>query len=627
MSTETNEAREARPTAYVLGEMPAEERAAFEAEMAGDEALRAEVDELREMAALLEDELTRKSGALPAAMRESIERAAAGKRPRAIEAPPAEKPPRRRRIGIALAGLALAATVPFMLTLSSKRRPAAESASTPVSIPRTELAFAPVATATAAAAPMASAPSFLPNMGEQGQSGNRHDHFEENPFVRPSEQPLSTFSIDVDTASYTLVRSYLSRGALPSPGAVRIEEMINYFGYEYAGPTDGSPFRVQVDLGVAPWAPEHRLVRVAMKGKDAKLATQDGVNLVFLVDTSGSMNAPNKLPLLKKGFQMMVDKLGPSDRVAIVAYAGSAGLVLPSTPASGKADILAALDRLEAGGSTNGGAGIDLAYKIAADNFTRGGVNRVILATDGDFNVGTTSNDALVTLIQEKAKTGVFLSVLGFGMGNLNDSLLEKIADKGNGMYAYIDDEAEAKRAMVDGMGSLITIAKDVKIQIEWNPSEVAAYRLLGYENRVMAARDFNDDRKDAGDLGAGHTVTALYEVVPLGRPIAGAPGAVLTVKLRYKEPAGTESKLLSTVLRRGDVSLDTMSRDFKFAAAVAGFGMLLRGSANKGAATFDSIATLAADNAGSDPKRRELVDLVRKAKSVKAAAGDVNPR
>ncbi|MEZ4300843.1 MAG: VWA domain-containing protein, partial [Polyangiaceae bacterium] len=441
---------------------------------------------------------------------------------------------------------------------------------------------------------------------------NRFESLPENPFVSPSKEPLSTFSIDVDTASYSLVRSFLTRGEKPAAGAVRIEEMINSFSYDYAPPEGEVPFRVMLDLGRAPWAPEHRLVRVALRGKDALLSAMDGVNLVFLVDSSGSMGDENKLPLLKKGFRMLLDKLGPNDRVAIVAYAGSAGLVLPSTAASEKETVLAALDRLSSGGSTNGGAGIELAYKVAAEGFKRGGVNRVILATDGDFNVGVTGDGALVELIQEKAKTGVFLSVLGFGMGNFNDALLEKIADKGNGQYAYIDNEAEAKRALVDGLGGLVTIAKDVKLQIEWNPALVAGYRLIGYENRVMANQDFHDDRKDAGDMGAGHTVTALYEIEPA--KAGGGGGDLCTVKLRYKEPDESESKLLSRALANTDTAGAALPRDFEFAAAVAAFGMLLRGSPHAGNATYASVLEMAERSAGEDARRRELVDLVRRA-------------
>ena len=485
-------------------------------------------------------------------------------------------------------------------------------------------------------------------VGVFGESGDveepapqdRFDEITENPFLSPSKDPLSTFSIDVDTASYALVRTYLQGGSLPPAGAVRIEEMVNYFGYDYAAPEGDRPFRVALDLGVAPWAPSHKLVRVGLKGKDVKMSDMDGVNLVFLVDTSGSMSEANKLPLLKQGFRMLVDRLRPNDRVAIVAYAGSAGLVLPSTPVSERDVVLGALERLSSGGSTNGGAGIHLAYDVAAKNFLKGGVNRVLLATDGDFNVGVTGNDALVSLIQEKAKTGVFLSVLGFGRGNFNDSLLEKVADKGNGQYAYIDDEREAKRVLVEGLGGLVTIAKDVKLQVEWNPATVAGYRLIGYENRTMAAQDFHDDRKDAGELGSGHTVTALYEVVPAGgavpadgelkyqKPAAtaapktdAAPGELLTVKLRYKEPDASQSQLLEVVLKDRAVSAADMPGDFKLAAAVASFGMLLRGSKHAGTATWDSVFELVADaRVGDDTKRRELAELVRKAKALSAA-------
>ena len=652
-----DERRAARPTAYVLGEMTAEEKQAFELEMSESAELRAEVSEVREMASLLSREMAGSNESLPAGMRAKIESAAAEKAEkgggarlpsRGAAVIPSASAPKRRSLGRALGmaggfAAALAAAGLFLVTRSEKKDTA-------------EVAYAPVATmapqayATAASpAQEAPRPMTVPTeplgngrmAGDRARdaqrSGDRYESLAENPFLQATTSPLSTFSIDVDTASYSLVRSHLQGGSLPPSGAVRIEEMINYFDYEYSPPSGDVPFRVQLDLGVAPWAPDHQLVRVAIKGKSAALANQDGVNLVFLVDTSGSMEAANKLPLLKAGFRKMVDKLGPNDRVAIVSYAGSAGLVLPSTPVRDKDAVLSALDRLSAGGSTNGGAGIDLAYKVASENFLRGGVNRVLLATDGDFNVGTTSQDALVDLIQAKARTGVFLSVLGFGRGNFNDALLEKIADKGNGQYAYIDNLAEAQRALVDGLGSLVTIAKDVKIQVEWNPAEVASYRLLGYENRVMAARDFNDDRKDAGELGAGHTVTALYEIVPAGGGSGGglkyqpsataavpgsnaAPGELLTIKLRYKEPDGAASKLIEQTLSDRSVSMASMSGDFKLAAAVAGFGMLLRGSPNAGNATYDSVQELAESAGANDEKRRELIGLIQKAKALAPA-------
>jgi Ca-activated chloride channel family protein len=663
-----DERREGRPTAYVLGEMTPEETATFEAELKDSAELRSEVAELREMAALLGREMATELASLPADVRARIE-AAASEKAKVIPLPIKAKRPLLQRAGFWLAAATVALAVPAALVTFNMERRASE-ARTPDGAPAS-LAAEPAPTATANAvyaqpveAPAreqnersrmeeksSDAPALMPGraskaggkekpkLADPQTAGNRHDGVEENPFLEPRTDPLSTFSIDVDTASYALVRTYLKQGSMPPSAAVRIEEMINYFGYAYPEPDGDVPFRVNLDLGVAPWAAEHHLVRVGLKGKSMKLSAMDGVNLVFLVDTSGSMSEANKLPLLKQGFRMMVDKLGPNDRVAIVAYAGSAGLVLPSTSVSEKSTVLAAIDRLASGGSTNGGAGIDLAYKVAAQNFLKGGVNRVILATDGDFNVGTTSQEQLVSLIQDKAKTGVFLSVLGFGMGNFNDSLLEKIADKGNGQYAYIDNETEAKRALVDGLGSLVTIAKDVKIQIEFNPGEVAGYRLIGYENRVMAAADFNDDKKDAGELGSGHTVTALYEVilkggavpagdalkyqtpapsaVPAGNAAANAaPGELLTVKLRYKEPDGSESRLLEQALKGRETSLESMSSDFKFAAAVASFGMLLRGSKQAGNATFASVESLAADGVGNDEKRREFLELVRRAKS-----------
>lgn len=625
-----------RASRYVLGDMDEAERAAFERVLQEDAALAAEVAELRDAASVLERELTRKSGELPRDTRAHIERAAREQGAAPLAAPETRKR-RAGRVGRRLAvlgGLALAATIPLVFwTHKRGTAPAVVGKNVALSDGYRYLG--------APSASVAMSPPPDDRERASAAAGNKHAHIDENPFFRPADQPLSTFSIDVDTASWAMVRSYLSRGEAPPPGAVRIEEMVNSFGYAYAPPTDGAPFRVSLDLGVAPWAPSHRLVRVALRGMDAKLSSQDGVNLVFLIDTSGSMTEPNKLPLLKKGLAMLAAKLGPNDKVAIVAYAGSAGLVLPPTAARDKDTILQSLDRLEAGGSTNGGAGIELAYKVATEGFVKGGVNRVILATDGDFNVGTTSNDQLVSLIQEKAKTGVFLSVLGFGMGNLNDALLEQIADKGNGMYSYIDNEDEARRALVDGMGSLITIAKDVKIQVEYNPAAVGAYRLLGYENRVMAAQDFNDDKKDAGELGAGHTVTALYEIIPPGQPVPAAPvdalkyqpasppGSVhprfagprelMTVKLRYKEPAGTESKLLTAVLQDREASLATMDPDFRFAAAVAGFGMVLRGSPHKGDATWASLAALAEGAAGADPKRRELGELIERARGLRS--------
>lgn len=474
-------------------------------------------------------------------------------------------------------------------------------------------------------------------------------HIQEADFLRVSDQPLSTFSIDVDTASYSILRRFINAGTLPPPDAVRIEELVNYFPYDYAAPTDGKPFSVRVDQAIAPWNKSHSIVRIGLKGKDIDLRKKPKSNLVFLIDVSGSMNEEDKLPLLKTSLRQLIDKLDDNDRVAMVVYAGSSGLVLPST--SNKTEILAALEKLESGGSTNGGQGIELAYKTAAANFIEGGTNRVILATDGDFNVGTTSEGDLVRMIEEKAKSKIFLSVLGFGSGNLKDSTMEKLANKGNGNYAYIDTAQEAKKALVENLGgTLITIAKDVKIQVEFNPKFVAGYRLIGYENRTLAKEDFNNDAKDAGEIGAGHTVTALYEIIPAGGDLPtpqvdalkyqqpkklekATPEAqvndskeLLTVKLRYKEPTGDKSALLEVPVA-AQSELKLAKDDLAFASSVAMFGMLLRDSKYKAEATFDKVQALAKEGTSgkyrNDPYRKEFMELVKKAKDLKVRKGN----
>ncbi len=493
--------------------------------------------------------------------------------------------------------------------------------------------------------PSLPAPGPVPDIAPGGSrqvtdfNTESYDQIVDNPFMEVTQNPLSTFSIDVDTASYANARRFLKRGVLPPRGAVRIEEMVNYFSYDYATPSGSDPFSVQVEIAQAPWELQHRLVRVGIKGKEINLANRPSSNLVFLLDVSGSMRPENKLPLLKKAMRLLVEKLGENDRVAIAVYAGASGLVLPSTPCDKKEQILASLDRLQAGGSTNGASGIQLAYDTAVSNFIAGGTNRVILATDGDFNVGVTNQSDLIRMIEEKAKSGVFLSVLGFGVGNYKDSTIEKIADKGNGNYAYIDTLNEARKVLVREMGAtLITIAKDVKIQIEFNPAQVKAYRLIGYENRMLRAQDFNDDTKDAGEIGAGHTVTALYEVVPAGksadvpkvdplkyqksRQITGASGSneMLTLKLRYKEPSGQTSKPLEFPVRDQARLYSQASVDFKFAAAVASFGMVLRDSPHKGNATLSGALELAIEGKGEDAHgyRGEFIELVKKAGSIR---------
>lgn len=463
----------------------------------------------------------------------------------------------------------------------------------------------------------------------------------ENPFRRVTDEPLSTFSIDVDTASYANMRRFLDQNTLPPRAAVRIEELVNYFPYDYAQPTGEDPFAVHVEVAGCPWNPRHRLARVALKGREIDADRRPPSNLVFLVDVSGSMRPDNKLPLVKQGLRMLVARLREDDRVAIVTYAGNSGVALASTGGEQRSIILEAIDRLESGGSTNGASGIELAYALAVGHFVRGGTNRVILATDGDFNVGVTDRGQLTRLIEEKARSGVFLSVLGFGMGNLKDSTLETLADKGNGQYAYIDGEREAHKVLVEELsGTLVTIAKDVKLQVEFNPAQVAGFRLLGYENRVLAHQDFNNDQKDAGDIGAGHTVTAFYEIVPVGvagekvgptgeplkyqavpqserkseRPDGDVSPELLTVKLRYKQPDGVTSKLLEVPVTDGGNPLTNASGEFRFAASVVQFGLLLRDSSFRCNANLGSVLTEAQATVGEDPEghRREFVRLVR---------------
>jgi Ca-activated chloride channel family protein len=492
------------------------------------------------------------------------------------------------------------------------------------------------------ALPAPSAPSSTPAppwwpmpYGRPDFNTESYDHTEENVFHDPTSHPLSTFSIDVDTASYANVRRFLNGGTLPPPDAVRIEELINYFRFEYPAPTAHQPFSVTTEIAPCPWNPEHRLALIGLQAKRLDEDNMPARNLVFLLDVSGSMEPPDKLPLVRTAMRMLVDTLTPRDRIAIVVYAGASGVVLPSTSGAHKERIHEAIARLEAGGSTNGGAGIQLAYRIAEEQFIKGGINRVILATDGDFNVGVTNPSDLVRLIEQKRATGIFLSVLGVGTGNLKDSTMEKLADRGNGNYAYLDSLQEARKVLVKEAGAtLVTVAKDVKIQIEFNPVNVASYRLIGYENRLLRKEDFNDDRKDAGEIGAGHTVTALYEIVPHGaksgaprvdplkyqqepeaaglkpRPTEASRDEMMTVKLRYKAPDGNESRLIAVPVKNRSGEL---SPNIGFAAAVAEFGMLLRQSGDCGDASHAGAAALARRYRGSDPDgyRTEFVKLV----------------
>jgi Ca-activated chloride channel homolog len=483
---------------------------------------------------------------------------------------------------------------------------------------------------------MLATPSAPFNQYAQYGQGNTEEYskLEENKFLIAMDNPLSTFSIDVDTAAYSNIRRYLTANQMPPKDAVRIEEMINYFSYDYPQPKDGEPFSVTTNLAVCPWNKAHQLLRIGLKGKTPDASKLPPSNLVFLIDVSGSMQDANKLPLLKEGFKMMVRQLRPEDKVSIAVYAGNAGKVLDPTPGSDKDKILWAIDQLQAGGSTAGGEGILLAYQLAKDSFIKGGNNRVILATDGDFNVGVSNTGDLTRVIEEKCKDGIFLTILGFGEGNIKDSRLVQIADKGNGSYHYIDNIKEAKKVLVTELGStLFTIAKDVKIQIEFNPAQVKAYRLVGYEKRILAKEDFNDDKKDAGEIGAGHTVTALYEVVPASssetfgnvdnlkyqqkvQPVAS--DEVMTVKLRYKEPNEDVSKLITHAITKSDIK-DEPTGDFAFASAVAEFGMLLRGSEFKGDSSYDYVKKTAKANLGEDKFgfRAEFATLVETAESL----------
>lgn len=490
-----------------------------------------------------------------------------------------------------------------------------------------------------------------PQIPQSSTGTERYTAIHENSFLTVTNEPLSTFSIDVDTASYANVRRFLNQGALPPPDAVRLEELINYFPYHYEAPVKDAeqPFSVQVDLAESPWTPEHRIARIGIKGKEVGLERVPA-NFVFLVDVSGSMSDANKLPLVQRSLTMLAEQLKDDDRVALVTYAGSSGVALESTAGKDRAKIVSAIEALQSGGSTNGASGIELAYAEAQKHFIKEGVNRVILCTDGDFNVGISSPDALEKLIKQKAQGGVFLSVLGYGQGNLQDRTMETLADKGNGNYAYIDSLSEARKVLVEQMhGTLVTIAKDVKIQVEFNPGVVRAYRLLGYENRVLAAQDFNNDRKDAGEIGAGHTVTALYEIVtvdapmPQDRPLVddlkyqpkadkkelptmaaraplpkleGINDELMTVKLRYKAPDGDLSKLIEVPVKDAKTKLQDTPKDFQFAAAVTGFGLMLRDSEHKGSLTWEQVRKLAIAGKGDDPLgyRGEFIQLIDKA-------------
>jgi Ca-activated chloride channel homolog len=464
-----------------------------------------------------------------------------------------------------------------------------------------------------------------------------YDHIRDNEFKDVSQDPLSTFSIDVDTASYSNMRRFLDQSQFPPIDAIRIEELVNYFDYEYKAPKDGKPFAANFELTEAPWNTSHRLLRIALKGREVNPKKRPNSNLVFLLDVSGSMGEPNKLPLVKQSMEMLLDKLTESDRIAIVTYSTEASLYLPAARGDQKEKVRNTIEQLESGGSTNGAGGIQLAYQVAQQNFIKGGINRVILATDGDFNVGITDRGSLTRMIEEKADTGIFLSALGYGMGNLKDSTLELLANKGRGNYAYIDTPQEAKKVLVDQMDStLVAIAKDVKIQVEFNPAHVSAYRLIGYEDRVMSKQDFNNDAKKAGVIGAGHAITALYELIPSG--MSPAPGVdplkyqkqaqpspaafsdeVVTVKVRSKDPDKDTSVLEEFAIKETEKRFSQASPDFKFAAAVASFGMILRNSPYQANSNFIDVLNWATEGRGEDAHgyRAEFIRLVHRAMAI----------
>ena len=651
-----DEPRDEDLTAYALGELDGEARAAVEAVLAESADARHEVDEVRAAASQLREAFaTVPHQALSPAQRAAVEAEAA-------------REPRSRRRSCSDAATLVAGVAASLVAMATLYRPFRRDALPPVYEPVQPLIEAPATPLPPAGhaliPPATRVPSevtarlkalgyvdrtpdgfeqdaLTPRFNSLRESSARfnteaYDHIRDNAFVLVAQDPRSTFSVDVDTASYSIVRRFLQGGQLPPKDAVRIEELVNYFPYAYEPPTGAVPFAVHMETASCPWRPAHRLVRIGIKGREVPREERPPSNLVFLIDVSGSMNEPNKLPLVKAALRLLVEQLRPEDRVAIAVYAGSEGLALPSTPATEKGTILSAIESLSPGGSTHGSAGIRLAYETAAASFIEGGVNRVILATDGDFNVGVTSPGDLVRLIETKAKSGVFLTALGFGMGNLKDATLEKLADHGNGNYAYIDTLSEARKVFVEQVGgTLVTIAKDVKLQVEFNPAKVKAFRLVGYENRVLAHQDFNDDTRDAGDIGAGHTVTALYEIVPPGVAIdvpgvdplkyqpttdrvrGSGSGELLTLKLRYKQPDASQSARLDVPVEDSGRSFQDASTDFRFAAAVAAFGMALRDSPYKGDANLRTIQEWAQSGLGEDEggHRTELVALVEQAR------------
>ncbi|HEU0030538.1 MAG TPA: von Willebrand factor type A domain-containing protein [Kofleriaceae bacterium] len=544
-------------------------------------------------------------------------------------------------------------SVSLMLAIAPQNSPK-DTAKTPLAEPKPDAPLAKESPAPppvvamkrkiAGRMPASPSPAAGPMVIDNDPAHNTEQYakIDDNPFFKTRTAPLSTFSADVDTASYSNVRRFLKGGSLPPKDAVRIEELINYFTYDLPPAQKGDPFSITTEVGPSPWNTKHQLVRIGLKAPVIDDRQVPPRNLTFLLDVSGSMMDANKLPLLKQAMGLLIDTLRPQDKVSIVVYAGNTGIVLTPTSGREKDTIRQAVFSLEAGGSTNGAAGIQLAYDMAEKSLAKGAINRVILCTDGDFNVGITSEGDLARLIEKERERGIFLTVLGFGMGNTKDSTMEKLADRGNGNYAYIDSIAEARKVLVKEAGAtLVTVAKDVKLQVEFNPETVAGYRLVGYENRIMRHEDFNDDKKDAGDIGAGHSVTAIYEIVPAGMPVptagvddlkyqgkatpsaAAKTGELLTVKIRYKAPSESKSKLLSRAVQNQQVELAKTSIDYRWATAIAGFGMMLRDSQHRGNLSWKQVETLAEGSLGKDAEgyRAEALKLIRIASKLQRPA------
>ncbi|MBK9386379.1 MAG: von Willebrand factor type A domain-containing protein [Planctomycetes bacterium] len=629
-----------RWTAYLLGELEAEERTRCEALLERDAAARAEIEALRETLESVQRELRTELAEAPRLDRAPL---VAALKPTA---------PRSGRLFfylLAAAALVLAAGSILWDQSQSRdlapahealvRREALVPAEVPMRSPAPVLAESSLAAKASASAPapgavgsyrvraVAQEPDALRALGYVSQDADgillqesagteTYAGLPENPFVDVARERLSTFSIDVDTASYTNVRRYLEMGQDPPRDAVRLEELVNYFEYDDPAPRGDVPFHVALEMARCPWKSGHHLVRIGLQGRVIPRDQRPASNLVFLIDVSGSMQNPNKLPIVQRSLALLVEELDARDRVAIVTYAGSTGLVLPSTSCGERRAIFEAIERLGAGGSTNGAAGIQLAYETAREHWIAGGSNRVILCTDGDFNVGITDPNALVELVRTKAAGGIFLTALGFGMGNLKDATLEKLADQGNGFYGYVDDMREARKLFVNELtGTLVAIAKDVKIQVDFAPEQVRSFRLLGYENRALAHKDFADDTKDAGEIGAGHDVTALYEVELKAPAFLGVGPEALRVRLRWKEPTGDASRLIEQSLLVSDTKFSAASENLRFGASVALFGMLLRGSAHAGGGTYATVQELASDAIGTDAhgERRAFLELLKR--------------